>query len=284
MKVLITGGNGFIAKNFKESFSEKYEIFAPSRTELDLLQTRQVAEYLIKNKFDVVIHAANYDAAPKHSTKDPQKVLENNLKMFFNIVRNEKNYGKMIFLGSGAEYCRENWIPKMGEGYFDNDIPKDQYGLSKYIMTKFALKSPKTVNLRLFAVYGKYEDFRVRVISNMCYEAVKSKSIHLRKNLRFDFLLVDDLVKIVDYFISGEFKERIFNVCSGEVIDFLTIAKEIRRLSGMELEIIIENKKICGEYSGDNSRLLRAIGGFEFTSWGTGVANLFHWFKDQNED
>ena len=100
--------------------------------------TQQVYNFVKNEQFDVVIHTATYDAAPKNSLKDPAKVLENNLRMFFNIVRCQDYFGKMIYFGSGAEFGRENWKPKMKEVYFDQHIPEDQYGFSKYIMTKYA--------------------------------------------------------------------------------------------------------------------------------------------------
>ena len=122
MKILITGGSGFIAKNLFEQLNNEYDISSLDVKELDLFDSPKVFDYLKENKFDVIIHAATYDAAAKFSTKDPAKVLENNLKMFFNIVRCKDYFGKMIYFGSGAEFSRENWIPKMNEDSFDKHI------------------------------------------------------------------------------------------------------------------------------------------------------------------
>ena len=101
-KVLITGGNGFIARSLDESLSLSYTVTRKNRAELDLLDSQKVFDYLKKESFDVVIHSATYDAAPKFSTKDPTKVLENNLRMFMNIARASDYYGKLIFFGSGS--------------------------------------------------------------------------------------------------------------------------------------------------------------------------------------
>ena len=84
MKVLITGGNGFIARNLFEHLENKHNVLSLNRQELNLLDSLKVFDYIKSNQFDVVIHIATYDAMPKHSTKDPTKVLENHLKMFFN--------------------------------------------------------------------------------------------------------------------------------------------------------------------------------------------------------
>ena len=87
MKILITGGAGFIARNLSEQLSSAYNIVSLNSQELNLLDSGKVFDYLKSNPVDCLIHTATYDAAPRHSLKDPAKVLENNLKMFFNVAR-----------------------------------------------------------------------------------------------------------------------------------------------------------------------------------------------------
>lgn len=101
MKILITGGNGFIAKNLLEQLNSEYTVLSCNSKELNLLDSLKVFDYIKSNQFEVIIHTATYDAAPKHSTKDPSKVLEYNLKMFFNIARCKDYFGKMIYLVRG---------------------------------------------------------------------------------------------------------------------------------------------------------------------------------------
>ena len=129
IKILITGGNGFIAKSLNEFLLSDsrvwpyYEIDLCNRQKLDLLDTKKVYDYLKENKFDVILHAATYDAAPNFSTKNPDKVLQKNLAMFYNLTRCKKFFGKMIYFGSGSEFGRENWTSNMSEDYLS--LPKD---------------------------------------------------------------------------------------------------------------------------------------------------------------
>ena len=113
-RILLTGASGFIGKNIKETLNSKYDIWSPSSQELDLKA----------NCNDTRNSISAYD------------VLNGNLRMFFNLERCSHYYGKMIYFGSGAEYDRSNNIPNMSEDYFDTSVPKDAYGLSKYIMKK----------------------------------------------------------------------------------------------------------------------------------------------------
>jgi len=277
-KILITGGNGFIARNLFERLKEDYNLISLNSKELNLLDSAKVFDYIKSGKFDVVVHAATYDAAPKYSKKDPAKVLENNLRMFFNLTRCKDYFGKMIYFGSGAEFGRENWLPRMKEEYFDQHLPSDQYGFSKYIMTKQAQLSESIYNLRLFAVYGRYEDWRVRFISNACCHAVLGLPIRINQNVFFDFTHIDDLSRIVKWFIENKPGNNVYNVCTGRVIDFKSIAEKIIEISGKKLKVVIKNEGLGKEYSGDNSLLLEELSGFEFTMPEDAIKDLYRWY------
>ena len=279
MKILITGGNGFIARHLFEQLNNEYTLVSLNSKELDLLDSVKVFDYIKKNQFDVIIHTATYDAAPKHSTKDPSKVLENNLKMFFNIVRCREYFGKMIYFGSGAEFNRENWIPKMREDYFDRYVPTDQYGFSKYIMTRYTQLNENIYNLRLFGLFGKYDDWRTRFIPNACCHAILDLPVRINQNVFFDFLYIDDLVKIVKWFIDNKPQYNVYNVCTSNVIDLKTLAEIIIELSGKRLDINIKTEGLGREYSGDNSFLLKELKFFKFRSINESIKDLYEWYE-----
>ena len=102
-QLLLTGGNGFIGKNIRESFlAQKYDITAPRSSELNLADTEAVDNYFKTHQFDAVIHAA---VKPGHrNAKDPTNLLYTNLRMFENLARHTDRFGRLINLGSGAVY------------------------------------------------------------------------------------------------------------------------------------------------------------------------------------
>ena len=279
-KIFITGGDGFIAKSLYEAYDTKYDITSLNRKGLDLCDSQKVQTYLKNNQFDVVIHTANYDAAPEFTTKDRTKVLEQNLNMFFNIARCSDDFGKMIYFGSGAEFGRENWIPKMSEDYFDKHVPKDQYGYSKYLMTKHALLSDNIYNLRLFGLFGKHDDWRYRFIPNICCKAALNLPIVMKQNAIFDHLYIDDLTTIVEWVILNEPSNKIYNACSGETYDYKTLAKKVVDISSKNLNITIEKKGVRHEYSGDNSRLKSELPELAFTKIDNAIATLYNWYNE----
>ena len=278
-KILVTGGNGFIARSLVEKLKndDRYHVCSFNRESLDLLDARKVLDVIKEHKFDIVIHTATYDAAPRFSTKDPKQVLEQNIRMFFNIARCSQYFGKMLYFGSGAEFGRENWVPKMTEGYFDSFVPTDQYGFSKYVMSKHAEKSENIYNLRIFGVFGEFDDWRYRFISNACCKAVFDLPIVIKQNSLFDFLYIDDLIRATEWFMENKPKKHVYNICSGLAREWKTIAEEIIDISGKNLDIDLKNEKIKVEYSGDNSLFVNESN-FRFSPFRQSLKNMYFWY------
>jgi len=274
LRVFITGGSGFIGRHLRENLEKNYEIYAPTSKELDLLNTDKVSSYLKDKKFDVVIHAATWNAT-RVSTKDTSKVLYNNLRMFFNLARGNKLYDKMIYFGSGAEYGRYQLPSQVKEDFFDTVVPEDDYGFSKYIMAKHALKSDNIYDLVLFGVYGKYEDWRIRFVSNACYRVAKNLPINIRRNVFFDYMYIDDLIKIIKWFVENRCEEKRVNVCTGKRIDLLSLAEIVLQVSGKELDISIANGDLGNEYSGNTSRLRGLVKQIEWTEHRAAIQSIF---------
>ena len=150
MRILITGGSGFIGRNLAEQLAGKYEVSAPTSAELDLLNQHDVRKYLKTRPFDVILHTAT--TRYNRRLTPPPDLLDRNCRMFFNLVRNQGQFGKMIHFGSGAEYDKTGLPSRVKEDYFDTRVPTDPYGFSKYICAKYIERSERLVELRLFAV------------------------------------------------------------------------------------------------------------------------------------
>lgn len=273
MKILITGTNGFVGRNLKEYFQDRCDdLCCPKRAELNLLDSRAVYEYLIKNKFDVVIHCAVTLAS-----------VEENLKMYFNIERCSRFFGKMLCVGSGAEYDKDNYIPKMKEEYFGKHIPSDIYGFSKYVIAKdIESRHSNIYNLRAFGIYGKYENYKRRFISNNICRVLCNLSLSINKNMYFDYLYINDFLRIVEKFIHKDTVKRTYNICTGKSIDLLTLAKIIRQIDGRNLPVDIKEDGLGVEYSGDNALFLQEFGEFDFTPHKEAISELYHWYKDSS--
>ncbi len=274
MKILITGAHGFIGRNLTEKLQDKYFIETPGRAQLNLLDCEAVESYLKYNEFDIIIHTAT-----TNKTMLSYEILEGNLQMFFNLERCRKLYGKMYYMGSGAEYGMEHYIPNMKEEYFGTNIPKDTYGFSKYIMSKICEQNENIYDLRLFGVYGKHEEWERRFISNAICRALKGKDITIHKNVYFDYLWVDDLCKIMEWFIEHNPRHKHYNVCRGERIDLYSLACMVRKILDIDCDIVVGEPGWKLEYTGNNERLLNEIGDYQFSEFEESIQSLCEFYK-----
>lgn len=277
MKVLITGASGFIGRNLFENLNEKYEVTALESRELNLLDTHSVEYYFKNHSFDAVIHTATNNK--KRTSSAEYDYLDGNLRMFFNLERCRKYYGRMYYFGSGAEYDREHYIPDMREEYFGTYIPKDAYGFSKYVMSKACEASNNIYDLRLFGVYGKYEMWERRFISNAVCRALKGKDITIQKNVYFDYLWVEDLCGMMQWFLENEPGHKHYNVCRGERIDLYSLACIVREILGINCKIIISQPGWKPEYTGNNERLRKEMGGYFFTGFEESIRILCDFYR-----
>jgi len=281
-RILITGAGGFIGKSLTEYLKISHTVFAAKHSDLELLELESIKKYTEINKIHTIIHCASVGGSRKTGYDSGKTdVVGKNLKMFFNMVNNFGMVEKIIHLGTGAEYDLRNYIPKMSEEYFGKHIPIDDYGFSKYVCSKYIEKNDNIINLRLFGIFGKYEDYRFKFITNSIVKNILGMPIVINQNVFFDYLYVNDFVKICEYFIDNTTKHKFYNVTTGQSIDLVSIANIINEISENKTEIIVNNPGLNTEYSGDNTRLLSELPGFTFTPIKTAIKELYRLFQEQ---
>jgi GDP-L-fucose synthase len=280
MNIFITGSNGFVGSHLKEYLSQNYSqyiLFVPSSYELDLTDESAVDNYILSNKIDIIIHLANRGGG--RDTLDMKNVTEYNLRIFFNIAKHEKNVKKIISFGSGAEYGKHKPIVEAKEEDYLNTQPFDEYGFYKSITSKYIEKTDKIVQLRIFGAYGEYENYRFKFISNAIVKNLLKLPIVINKNVYFDYIYIDDLVKMIDWFIHNDAKEKIYNVTTGKKVDLLTLADLVNETSDFQSEIRVLNDGFNNEYTSNNEKVMRELSDFKFTSHKDAIIKMREYFS-----
>ena len=278
--IFVTGSNGFIGSHLKEYLKLNYlnyALFTPSSKELDLINEKDVEHYILSNNIDIIIHLANRGGG--RDTIDMKNVTEYNLKVFFNIAKHEKNVKKIISFGSGAEYGKHKPIIEVKEEDYLLKQPFDEYGFYKSITSKYIEKSDKIVQLRIFGAYGEYEDYRYKFISNAIVKNILKLPIIINKNVYFDYIYIQDLLKIIDWFIHNQSKEKIYNATTGKKIDLISLANLVNKTSDFKSEIKVLNNGLNNEYTSNNDRLLKELGSFIFTTHKDAISKIREYFK-----
>lgn len=263
MKIVITGGAGFIGSNLAEELSKDNEIIVlddlfagklsnirdldikfveGSITDLDLLQE------LFKD-VEYVFHQAAIASVPR-SINDPVASNNANINGTLNVLVAAKDSGvkKVICASSSSVYGDTPELPKREDM---KPTPKSPYAITKlageYYSTVFSeVYGLKTVSLRYFNVYGPKQDPSseyAAVIPKFIRKAQENKPpiIYGDGEQTRDFTFVKDVVNA--NILALERGEGVFNIASGSRISINELADKIIAMHGKSLKPIHESPR-----------------------------------------
>ena len=283
MRVLLTGGTGFIGRSILPFLRENAKVDAPRREELDTVSQESVRDYFAARTYDVVIHSANSNPFLNPSCDSHEAMLDASVRGFMNLRSQSGHYGRMLYFGSGAEYDKRFDIIKAKEEQIGKNIPVDVYGFAKYVMNELARASDKIFNLRVFGCYGP-TDSKTKFIRDAIDCCLENKAVSIRQNCMFDYIYVDDIGKLVCRMMTMDLRHHDYNLCSGRRISLLEIAEIVSRQMKNPQKPEIASPGWNKEYTADNGRLLAEVGTFEFISMNKGIARQIAWQKREHEE
>lgn len=278
MKILLTGSGGFIGKNLKFYLQGKHQLLTPRSFELDLTNKEAVKEYFKTNDIDFIIHCGSIGGAREIVDKDT--TIEDNLAMVDNILLNKKTETKIILFGSGAMYDKSRNLHKVKETEIGKFVPYDLYGKSKLLIYEKIKDRNDVLMLNIFACYG-YDEKENRFPSYAINQIIKGENININQNVIFDYLFVEDLEQIVEYFINNMPQDNIINITPTQSSSLLEIANIVKNISKKDININVLNPKMNNEYTGDNSLLLKNYSKIKFTSLENGLKKLYEYNKQK---
>jgi nucleoside-diphosphate-sugar epimerase len=257
MKILITGGNGNIAKIIKKKMCEKYEIISLNKYELNLLDLSKIKHYLENNNFDILINTAITGGRRTKECKNES--FYENLLMFENLMKFNEKFKMIINLDSAAIYDRNTDILNRCENEIYT-VPTDSYGLSKYVIYQRTLFYTNIYNFRIFNLFHVNEE-NDRFIKQ-CFISKKNKNkITIFENKYFDFFYENDFIKILSYYIDSinnqSILQKTINLSYKEKYKLSDIAKIICNINNEEINennmiTILSESFSKNNYSGRN--------------------------------
>jgi UDP-N-acetylglucosamine 4-epimerase len=223
MKILITGGAGFIGSNLCEYFlSKEYKV-----TCLDNFSTghRHNIEHLLSYKnftliegdirniddclrattsVDYVLHQAALGSVPR-SIIDPKTSNDVNVSGFLNMLIASRDNGikRFVYAASSSTYGDSESLPKV------EDVigkPLSPYAVTKYVNELYAdvfsrTFGIETIGLRYFNVFGRKQDPKgayAAVIPKFVMQFMKKESpiINGDGNYSRDFTYIDNVIQM----------------------------------------------------------------------------------------
>jgi len=270
MKVLVTGGAGFIGKHLVRSLLERkhtvtiFDNFSNSTKdsvsslvdigakviEGDITKPLEILN-AIKDQ-DIVIHLAA-KISVSESTRNPSETFRVNVDGTRNVlVACEKNHvKKLIAASSAAVYGEGSSNVNLTERTKTNPI--SPYGESKVemeqVIEKFVVgNNINCTILRFFNIYGtgQLEEY-AGVISKFIENTNQEKIIEIFGDglQTRDFVSVIDIVDVIEKAILWveNKKFRIFNIGSGQITTIKELADLIISISGKKNNIKFSNEK-----------------------------------------
>jgi len=240
MKILITGGNSYVAKSLCKGLNH-YNITTITRNDFDLTDKEATNNWLKGKYFDTIIHTAVKGGS--RLTPDNGETFYQNLQMFYNLYYNKHCFGKFIHFGSGAEL----------------NNPSDPYGLSKKIINELIKPEPGFYNIRIFAVFDKNE-LDTRFIKTNIKKYLNKEEIIIHQDKQMDFFYMKDLIKLVKYYITEPHLPKVTECRYNNQYNLLDIAHIINNLSNHKVSVKILDPKKGKPYIGTTYKKLPYTG------------------------
>ena len=299
MKVLVTGGRGFIGSNLVEELKKRgHEVWAcdlmhsemNNYIRCDVSKYQQVERVFEKQGFDYVYHAA-----AEYGRWNGEDYYENlwltNAVGTKNILRmQEKKRFRMIFFSSAEVYGDYDGV--MSEDVMDK-IPIKQmndYAISKWVSELQVLNSAEmfgteTVRIRPFNVYGPgehytpYRGFVPKFIYLALHDQPYTVFLGHKRTLEYVEDVCRALANIIDNFKPGE----VYNLGGDQqyeikyVSDLVlkSLGKDDSKVTYKEAEPFTTKVK-----TPDSSKAKRDLGFKQTVSAEEGIDRTVKWFKN----
>ena len=253
MRILVTGGAGFIGSNLAIRLQrDGHEVvvaddFSSSRWSNlcsfggDVLTVDVAGDLGALNsldRFEVIFHQASITDT---TVLDQRKMMHNNVEGFRQILGvAQRCRSRLIWASSASVYGRGR--APMSEAQAPE--PLNVYAYSKLVMERLAERwkprlAEPIIGLRYFNVYGPGEDHKGKFASMVHQLAAQMRSgkrprIFAAGQQRRDFVHVDDVVQAnINAMTAGE--SGVFNAGSGNGDSFNQVVAELNRVLGADL-------------------------------------------------
>jgi polyisoprenyl-phosphate glycosyltransferase len=250
--ILILGAGGFIGSAiFRTLLTQRNDIMgtvhngsikrlegANNWIDIDVVKS---VEYLLApeySKFGTVINCVAYGSHPNET--DPSKIYATNFDLVQRILNKMPEGCIYVHAGTSSEYGFNSAGPKE-----DSKLtPNSDYAVSKAAASQLIEyygkhKGKRCCNLRLYSVYGPYEDSS-RLIPTLVASAVEKKlPKFVHPAISRDFVYIDDVVEAFLVFAARLTTNKIqlgesYNICTGMCTSMSLLAAISRTYFGIQ--------------------------------------------------
>lgn len=317
MRILVTGGAGFIGSNLvgallkdnrvsfvrvldnlaTGSFHNLEEYNGDARFEMLQGDIRDYASCLKACEgIDLISHQAALGSVPR-SINDPLTSNEVNITGTLNIFNaaRERGIRRIIYAASSSTYGDHPGLPKVEDKI---GKPLSPYAVTKYVNELYAdvyasLFDMEFIGLRYFNIFGPRQNPRgpYAAVIPLFVEALldhKSPVINGDGSHSRDFTYVDNAVSanILSLFATDKaVVNQVYNIACGQQTSLAELFETLRKVAGSDLQPVYgpERKGDVKHSLADISRARRMLGYEPSISVEQGLRITFEWYKTQFE-
>lgn len=310
MKILITGGGGFVGSHLSEAFlREKNEIIVVNRRSklknldhindnitlesVDVTNFSEINQVIENHKPDVIIHLAGETSHSK-SFDNPLYDVDVNSKSTLNILEHIRklNLHTRFVLGSTFIVIgKPDHLPITEETPCN---PTTIYGTNRLASEYFCkiyhqLYGIDTIIFRITNSFGPREQIipNKNAINYLIYKAFKGENVTLYNNGNFfrDVIFIDDVITGIQTLVKKGISGNLYWISSGEKTWFYQLGKWLEEQTTAKIEYIetpAYTKKVdVGNFLVDNTKL-KKLGWEPKIKIKDGIKLTLDYFKQMN--
>tara|TARA_X000000950_G_scaffold289502_1_gene414400 strand:- start:15991 stop:16911 length:921 start_codon:yes stop_codon:yes gene_type:complete len=266
-KIYVAGHNGMVGSSIvrvlkKNGYSNLLEI---ERSELDLINQKEVKDFLKNEKPDLVIVAAAKVGGILANNKFKAEFLHDNLQIQNNLIDGSHlaDVNDLVFLGSSCIYPKFCQQPIREEFLLTGELEptNEPYAIAKIAGLKMCQFYKEQYSRNYFSVmpcnlYGSNDNYDLEnshvlpALLRKIHEAKLNDSEKVEiwgtGNPRREFLHVDDLAKAILFLIENKFEGNLINIGSGKDITIKELANLIIDIIGFSGFLNFDSSKPDG--------------------------------------
>ena len=256
MKLLVTGSSGLLGSAIRSQSDGPFEVFSPTRTQLDLEDGVAVAKYVANLRPDYCIHAAAHVYGLGGHKLHPNKALFLNSKIDINLISalSETTLEHFVYVGTVASYGYPYLSQPLVEGDFMKGVPHaGEYGYAMAKRFGFDLASSLKLNgtsvtyaimTNMFGPNDNFNDKTGHVIPSLISRAYlalennKPLQVWGEETDSRDFLYSEIAAKRIIQALNGR-HDGLLNIGSGKerrIIEVAEIIKDSLGIRGLEMK------------------------------------------------
>ena len=299
MKILVTGGCGFIGSNLSQRLVEEgHEVtiidnmhsgneanISVFSSKVNLLRFDSGALWRAGEKFDAIFHLGVSSSSPMY--KNDPILVSKAVADWTNILEYSRKFGsKIVFAATSSIY--NGMTPPHRE---DMSVPvTDYYIEARYFMERLAklysdLYSVKVVGLRYFSIYGpgeKYKGKYANLVTQFLWDikAGRSPIVFGDGTQRRDFTYVDDVVEANLLALKYPHSD-IFNVGTGRSVSINETVELLNKKMGTSIKPTYKAntiKNYVKETLADTSKAKSALGFSAKVNLEEGIDHLLRFY------